>query len=43
MFATVIPTEQYNGDYNLTKEELRVWCAASTSLGIPNPVCIPHI
>ena len=37
MFASVIPTEQYN----LKNEEL--WCAASTSLGIPNPVCIPHI
>ncbi len=37
MFASVIPTEQYN----LTNEEL--WSAASTSLGIPNPVCIPHI
>ena len=37
MFANVIPTEQYN----LKNEEL--WCAASTSLGIPNPVCIPHI
>ncbi len=37
MFANVIPTEQYN----LTNEEL--WCAASASLGIPNPVCIPHI
>ena len=37
MFANVIPTEQYN----LTNEEF--WCAASTSLGIPNPVCIPHI
>ncbi len=35
MFANVIPTEQYN----LKNEEL--WCAASTSLGIPNPVCIP--
>ena len=37
MFASVIPTEQYN----LTNEEL--WCAVSTSLGIPNPICIPHI
>ncbi len=37
MFASVIPTEQYN----LKNEEL--WCAASTGLGIPNPVCIPHI
>ena len=37
MFANVIPTEQYN----LKNEEL--WSAASTSLGIPNPVCIPHI
>ena len=37
MFANVIPTEQYN----LTNEEL--WCAVSTSLGIPNPICIPHI
>ena len=37
MFANVIPTEQYN----LKNEEL--WCAASTSLGISNPVCIPHI
>ncbi len=39
MLASVIPTEQYN----LKNEEL--WCrgAASTSLGIPKPVCIPHI
>jgi hypothetical protein len=37
MFANVIPTEQYNR----TNEEF--WCAASTSLGIPIPVCIPHI
>ncbi len=37
MFANVIPTEQYN----LKNEEF--WCAVSTSLGIPNPVCIPHI
>ena len=37
MFANVIPTEQYN----LTNEEF--WCAVSTSLGIPNPVCMPHI
>ncbi len=27
--------------YNLTNEEF--WCAVSTSLGITNPVCIPHI
>ncbi len=27
--------------YNLKNEEF--WCAASTSLGVPNPVCIPHI
>ena len=37
MFANVIPTEQYN----FKNEEF--WCAVSTSLGIPNPVCIPHI
>ena len=39
MFAnfTVIPTEQYN----LKNEEL--WSAASTSLGIPNPVCTLYI
>ncbi|MEI7747102.1 MAG: hypothetical protein WCJ28_06150, partial [Actinomycetota bacterium] len=37
MFANVIPTEQYN----LTNEEFS--CAVSTSLGITNPVCIPHI
>ena len=37
MFANVIPTEQYN----LKNEEF--WCAVSTSLGISNPVCIPHI
>ena len=37
MFASVIPTAQYN----LTNEEL--WCAAASSLGIENPVCLPHI
>jgi hypothetical protein len=37
MFANVIPTEQYN----LANEEFS--CAVSTSLGITNPVCIPHI
>ena len=38
MFASVIiPT----AEYNLTNEEL--WCAAASSLGIENPVCLPHI
>jgi hypothetical protein len=37
MYANVIPTEQYK----LTNEEL--WRAASTSFGITNPVCLPHI
>ena len=37
MFANVIPTEQYN----LKNEEF--WSAASTSLGITNPACVPHI
>ena len=40
MFASVIPTEQYNLKNESESEFL---CAASTSLGIPNPVCIPHI
>ena len=38
MFASVIPTEQYD-----LKNAEEFWCAASTSLGIPNPVCIPHV
>ena len=37
MFANVIPTDQYN----LTNEEF--WTAVSSSLGITNPLCIPHI
>ena len=37
MLANVIPTEQYK----LTNNEF--YCATSTCLGIPNPVCIPHI
>ena len=39
MFATVIPTSQYN----LTNDELYECGVASASLGTPNPVCIPHI
>jgi hypothetical protein len=44
MYANVIPTEQYK----LTNEELwtqSLECgpAASTSFGITNPVCLPHI
>ena len=35
MLANVIPTEQYK----LTNNEF--YCATSTCLGIPNPVCIP--
>jgi hypothetical protein len=37
MFANVIPTKLYD----LTNEEFH--SAASVCLGIPNPVCIPHI
>ncbi len=37
MFANVIPTDQYN----LKNQEF--WSAASTSLEITNPVCVPHI
>ena len=37
VFANVIPTKLYK----LTNQELH--SAASVCLGIPNPVCIPHI
>jgi hypothetical protein len=37
MFAIAIPTLQYK----FTNHEL--YCVASASLGIPNPVCSPHM
>ncbi len=39
MFASVIPTEQYN----LKNEDLSSAASTSLGLGITNPVCVPHI